>query len=47
MGVQLQLILTETEDAPEDQLTASECPIKKAVEPLEEEGCFEREKGMF
>lgn len=47
MDAQLQLILTETEDAPEERLTALECLIKKAAEPLEEKGCFEREKGMF
>lgn len=47
VDAQLQLILTEAEDAPEARLTALEDLIKKAAKPLEEEGCFERGTGAF
>ena len=47
VDAQLQLNLTEAEDAPEARLTALEDLIKKAAKPLEEEGCFERGTGAF
>lgn len=47
VDAQLQLILTEAEDAPEARLTALEDLIKKAAKPLEEEGFFERGTGAF